>query len=180
MNDDVKKIQIDMGDPGVMGLCAFGFVLFILGYELTVTKAVAGAALYAVFYAGICEFIAGLMLITKGQTYVGTVMGVFGAWLLGYFLLMTQGKAIGVYNAPSVAMYVLALEFPLVFLAIPAFKSKNIPLSLAFFAIGVLVIALGAGVALGNHTLVFTAGVASFASCAFIWYIAVDHILHPH
>jgi succinate-acetate transporter protein len=178
--NDVKATQIDMGDPGIMGLCAFGFVLFILGYELTVTKAVAGAALYAVFYAGLCEFLAGVMLLVKNQTYTGSIMTVFGAWLLGYFLLMTQGKALGVYNAQSVAIYVLALEFPLVFLAIPAFKMKNIPLSLAFFAIGVLVIALGAGVALGNHTLVFTAGVASFFSCAFIWYIALDHILHPH
>lgn len=166
------------GNPNIFGLAAFGFSLFLLGMELVVSHDIAGAALYAVFFAGALEFIAGMWMIAKGESYFSSILTVFGMWLIGFFLLMTHGKAIGVYNGMSAGWYMLAIEPPIVMLAIPAFVQRKAVLSAAFVALFILVFALGLGFIQGSSAWLLVAGICAFAASLFIWWLMWHHVHH--
>jgi succinate-acetate transporter protein len=172
-----------IGNPNVFALCAFGFSLLLLGVELTFAHAAAGGALYGVLFAGALEFIAGMWLLAKGESYLSSIVTLFGAWLLGYFLYMTHGRGLGLFNPAGAAAYILALLPPIAFLAIPAFKWRRGVLSAAFVSLFLLVLALGLSVMLASAPLKYAAGVLAFASMFFIWWLAVRNVLellHEH
>lgn len=174
-----QQVSIDrFGNPNIFGLAAFGFSLFLLGMELVVSHDIAGAALYAVFFAGVLEFVAGMWMIAKGESYFASILTVFGMWLIGFFLLMTQGKAIGVFNGMSAGWYMLAIEPPLVMLAIPAIVQRKGVLCAAFLALFVLVLALGLGFAQASATWMLVAGISAFAASLFIWWLMWHHVHH--
>jgi|GEM_PF-1064561 len=174
-----SNIQADrFGNPNMFGLAAFGFSLFLLGMELVVSHEIAGAALYAVFFAGMLEFIAGMWMLAKGESYFATILTVFGMWLLGFFLLMTQGKAIGVFNGMSAGWYMLSIEPPIIMLAIPAFIQRKGVLSAAFVALFLLVLALGLGFMLNSSTWLYGAGLCAFVACICIWSLMWHHVQH--
>jgi succinate-acetate transporter protein len=172
-----------IGKPNVFALCAFGFSLLLLGVELTFAHAAAGGALYGVLFAGALEFIAGMWLLAQGESYLSSIVTLFGGWLLGYFFYMTQGRALGLFNPAGAAAYILGLLPPIAFLAIPAFVWRRGVLSAAFVSLFLLVLALGLSMMLGSATLKYTAGVLAFASMFFIWWLAlrnVTELLHEH
>jgi succinate-acetate transporter protein len=172
-----------IGNPNVFALCAFGFSLLLLGVELTFAHAAAGGALYGVLFAGALEFIAGMWLLAKGESYLSSIVTLFGAWLLGYFLYMTHGRGLGLFNPAGAAAYILALLPPIAFLAIPAFKWRRGVLSAAFVSLFLLVLVLGLSVMLASAPLKYAAGVLAFASMFFIWWLAVRNVLellHEH
>jgi succinate-acetate transporter protein len=172
-----------IGNPNVFALCAFGFSLLLLGVELTFAHAAAGGALYGVLFAGALEFIAGMWLLAKGESYLSSIVTLFGAWLLGYFLYMTHGRGLGLFNPAGAAAYILALLPPIAFLAIPALKWRRGVLSAAFVSLFLLVLALGLSVMLASAPLKYAAGVLAFASMFFIWWLAVRNVLellHEH
>lgn len=155
----------------------------MLGVELTFAHDAAGAAVYAVLFAGALEFIAGMWLIAKGESYLASIVTVFGGWLLGYYMLLTQGRGLGLFNATGAAAYVLSLLVPIAILAIPAFKWRKGVLSAAFVSLFLLVLALGLSAALGSGPLKLAAGLLSFASMFFIFWLAVRNVmelLHAH
>jgi succinate-acetate transporter protein len=169
--------QPRIGNPNVFALCAFGFSLLMLGVELTFAHAAAGAAAYGVLFAGALELIAGMWLIAKGESYLASIVTLFGAWLLGYFLYLTQGKGLGHVNPAGTATYLLALLPPVAFLAIPAFKWRRGVLSAAFVSLFLLVLALGLSAALGSEPLKLAAGLFAFVAMFFIWWLAVRNVL---
>jgi succinate-acetate transporter protein len=179
--ENKNSITITFGNPNIFGLSAFGFSLFLLGMELVVSKDIAGAALYGVLFAGVLEFIAGMWMISKGESYLSNILSVFGGWLVGLFFLMTQGKSLGVFNPASVGWYILAIEPPLVILAIPAVKFRKGILISAFLSLFVLVAFLGGGFILGNPGMEFIAGIFAFISAVFIWWLLwhnVHELMH--
>jgi succinate-acetate transporter protein len=169
--------SLRIGNPNVFALCAFGFSLLMLGVELTFAPGAAGAAMYGVLFAGVLEFIAGMWLLAKGESYLASIVTLFGGWLLGYFMYMTHGRGLGMVNPAGSAAYVLALLPPIAFLAIPAFKWGRGVLSAAFVSLFLLVLALGLAVALGSGTLKYVAGGFAFVSMVFIWWLAVRNVL---
>lgn len=175
MNTTNQPIH-NFGNPNIFGLSAFGFSLFLLGMEMVVSREIAGAVLYAIAFAGVMEFLAGMWMIAKGESYLASILTVFGAWLLGFFLMLTQGKALGVYNGMSAGWYMLAIEPPIVMLAIPAFVQRKWVLSAAFAALFFLVFALGIGFIKGDHSWLFAAGVLAFTSAFFIWWLLWHNI----
>ena len=176
-----------LGNPSIFALGAFGFSLAMLGIELTVDHAAAGATMYAVFFAGLLEFIAGMWLIAKGESYLASIVALFGGWLLGFFLLNTQGKVLGIANPVGSAWYMFALLPPIAFLSIPAIMMRKIKLICAFVALFALVFALGLGFLMGpaaaGKPWMFIAGWCSYASMVFIWWLMYDNVMelmHPH
>lgn len=167
-----------LGNPNIFGLSAFGFSLFLLGMEMVVSRDIAGGALYALLFAGVLEFIAGMFMIIKGESYLASIMTIFGAWLICFFLLMTHGKAIGVFNGASAGWYMLGIIPPVIMLAIPAFIQRNVVLSLAFVCLLALVISLGLGFINNSETYFFISGVSAFAASLFIWWL-LWHNIHP-
>jgi succinate-acetate transporter protein len=162
-------VTTKFGNPNIFGLSAFGFSLFLLGMELVVSKTIAGAALYGVLFAGVLEFIAGMWMISKGESYLANILAVFGGWLIGLFFLMTQGKSLGVFNPASFGWYILAIQPPLVMLAVPAFKFGKKMLIGAFVSLFLLVAFLGGGFILGSQGMELFAGIFAFISAFFIW-----------
>lgn len=170
------------GNPNIFALGAFGFSLAMLGVEMTFAHEAAGGALYGVLFAGVLEFIGGMWLIAKGDSYLASIVALFGGWLIGFYMLMSQGRVLKVFNPVSVAWYMFCLLPPIVLLAIPAFKTKKVPLMGAFIGLLLLVFALGMGNIMGpagKSTLVF-AGYMSFVSMFFIWWLMAENIFHGH
>jgi succinate-acetate transporter protein len=174
--ENKNNVTSNFGNPNIFGLSAFGFSLFLLGMELVVSKEMAGGALYGVLFAGVLEFIAGMWMISKGESYLASIMAVFGGWLIGLFLLMTQGKTLGVFNAQAMGWYILAILPPLVMLAMPAIRMKKKVLIAAFASLFFLVVFLGAGLILKNQGMEFVAGLLSFCSAIFIWWLLWHNI----
>ncbi|MBL4826172.1 MAG: hypothetical protein JKY66_00400 [Spongiibacteraceae bacterium] len=166
----------DFGNPNIFGLSAFGFSLFLLGMELVVSRDIAGAALYALLFAGVLELLAGMWMIAKGESYFASILSLFGMWLIGFFLLMTQGRSLGVFNGMSAGWYMLAIVPPVVMLAIPAFIEKKWILSTAFVVLLSLVLALGIGFITNSDTWLFSAGIFAFMAAFFIWWLLWHHI----
>jgi succinate-acetate transporter protein len=166
-----------IGNPSIFALCAFGFSLLMLGVELTFVHSAAGAAAYGVLFAGVLEFVAGMWLLAKGESYLSSIVTLFGGWLLGYFFYLTHGRGLGLVSPGGTAAYLLALLPPIVFLAIPAFKWRRGVLAAAFVSLFLLVLALGLSVALASEALKHAAGAMAFASMFFIWWLAVRNVM---
>lgn len=173
----MEKAQVSLGNPSIFALCAFGFSLLALGVELTIAKQAVGAALYGLLFAGVLEFIAGMILIVKNESYLGNIVTIFGGWLLGYYMLLTQGRALGIYNEIAAGTYILCLLPPIVFLAIPAFKWRKYVLIGAFVALFALVLTLGIGVILANHGWLYFAGAMAYVSMFFIFWLALKNVM---
>lgn len=174
------------GNPSIFALGAFGFSLAMLGIQLTIDHAAAGGAMYGVLFAGVMEFIAGMWLIARGETYFASILTLFGGWLLGFFLLNTQGTALGLANPVSSAWYMFALLPPIVFLAIPAISMRQPKLIGAFIALFALVLALGFGFlrdpGAAGRPWMLAAGWCAFAAMFFIWWSMYDNVMelvHP-
>src|SRR5262249_43775113 len=128
---------------------------------------------YAILIAGIAQLLAGVLAIVRGISYRGWVVSVFGAWLIGFYLLLThediaatrdsgilatgpngkplpsavtgalQAANVTAWHAASVAWYVLPLIVPVAILAVPSFRRRNLPFMIAFAAIVALLVLLG-------------------------------------
>lgn len=134
-----------LGNPGVFGLATFGFALSALGFQYLVNHDAAGATLYAILVAAIGETLAGMWAIARGQTYLAGILATFGIWLFGFYMMLTQGQALGVVNPASEGAYVLLLNIPVIYLAIPAFRARWWIIFAAFVALIAMVFFLGFG-----------------------------------
>lgn len=143
-----------VADPVPVGTALFAFALAIYGVRfsgVTATTVAAGPATvglnYGVLVAAIGESICGILAVMKGLTYKGYILSIFGIWLWGFFFLVTAGAASKTFTPDSVGWYALLLDIPAIIMAVPAFKQRNIPLSIAF--VGLIILQFGLG--LGYH-----------------------------
>jgi succinate-acetate transporter protein len=165
-------------NPGIFPLLLFGYSLAVLGVELLITPAAAGALAFAIFVAAVGETIGGLWEISQGETYIGTVITTFGIWLLGLFLLETVGRVLGLVSPPTLATYFLVLLAPIALLSIPAIKnSMGWPIQGAFVALFLLVLFAGLKFVLANSIYGLAAGIFAWLSALFIWILAAEDIL---
>ncbi len=168
----------DSVNPGIFPLLLFGYSLAVLGVELLVTPAAAGALAFAIFVAAVGETVGGLWELARGETYIGTIVTTFGIWLLGLFLLETLGSVLGLVTPPTLATYFLVLLIPIALLAIPAFKNgMGWPIRGAFVALFLLVVFAGLNFVLANGIFGLVAGVFAWVSALFVWLLAVEDIL---
>jgi succinate-acetate transporter protein len=173
----MEKTQVNIGNAGLFALLAFGFSLLVLGIAFTVSKQALGAATYGLLYAGALEFIGGLLLIIRGEDYIGSVVAVFGGWLLGYFMFLTQGRALGLFNEVAVATYVLCLEPPIILMAIPAIKARHGVVVGAFVGLFLLVLGLGLHAIIPGEELRYFTGAMAYVSAFFIWWLALRDVM---
>jgi len=172
-----EKTGVNIGDAGLFGLLAFGFSLAVLGVAFTISKSALGAATYALLYAGALEFIGGLFLIVRGDTYLGSIIAVFGGWLLGFFMLLTQGRALNLFNEISAATYMFCLEPPIIFMAIPAIKARHGVVIGAFVGLFLLVLGLGLNYLQPSDGMRYFTGAMAYLSAFFIWWLALKDVM---
>ena len=137
-----------MADPTPVAFGLFAFALAVYGVRfvgIDVGSLLAPhtqlALDYALLIAGIAETLGGLLAILRGIAYPGWVTMVFGIWLLGFYLLLTNSRV--ALNADSVAWYVWILVVPVAILAVPAFAHRHLEFMIAFAAIAALLVLLG-------------------------------------
>jgi hypothetical protein len=138
-------------DPTPAAFAVFAFALAVYGVrfasvnDATLSAGPATVALdYAVLAAAIANVICGILALIRGLSYPGYVMMIFGTWLAGFYLVITAGGQ-AAFTPDAVGWYVLFLEAPVLILAVPAFAHRDLLMSVAFVALGVLVILLGLG-----------------------------------
>ena len=142
-------------DPSPAAFAVFAFALAVYGVrfvgvsDATLSAGSATVALnYAVLAAAIANITCGILALVRGLAYPGYTMTIFGTWLVGFYLVITAGGQ-AAFTPDAVAWYVLFLEAPVLVLAVPAFLHRDLLMSVAFFALAVLLILLG----LGFHNL---------------------------
>ena len=162
-----------MGNPGVFGLASLGFALAVLGFQFVAPgQGTGGATTYAVLVAAIGETAAGLLSIARGDTWFAAVLTTFGAWLFGYFFLITSDPAKGLITPKSNGLFILLLIVPLAYYALPAFRLRLVPLSLCFVGIALALAFLGFGSYFSKTSLGTIGGWLSLASAAITFYIS--------
>jgi succinate-acetate transporter protein len=162
-----------LGNPGVFGLASLGFALGVLGFQFVDTaQGTAGATVFAVLVAAIGETAAGLLSIARGDTWFAAVLTTFGAWLFGYFFLITSDPKAGLMTPKSNGLFILMLIIPLAYYAIPALKMRLVPLSLAFIGIAASLAFLGFGSYFSKSALGTTGGWLSLGSALVVFYVS--------
>jgi succinate-acetate transporter protein len=164
-----------LGNPGIFTLLGFGYSVAVLGVQqLLPYPELMGAAIYAIIVGVIAEFIGGMWCFARGETYIGSIASTFGAWLIGYFLMLTQGVTLKVFHPASGALFCFALIPPVVMLTVPAIKMRLRELMLAFvFLIGLLVFLGLANLPIaGGRTFQKIGGVFAILSAIVLWDLA--------
>lgn len=164
----------ELGDPGVFALSLFGLALAMLGVQLVISEDVAGASVYAVLIAGIAESVGAMWYVVKGESYLAGVLGTFGIWLVGLYLLLAEGPPAHLFNPKGLGTYSLALMVPTFYLTIPAIRRRMVVFTLGFVALFLLELFFGLANILTSTTLGRVAGACAFAAAAAIWYTAFE------
>ena len=164
-----------LGNPAIFTLLGFGFSVGVLGVQQLLSHPeLIGAAVYAIVVGAIAEFVGGMWCFARGETYLGSIVATFGAWLIGYFMLVTQGTSLKLFYPLSGALFCLLLIPPVIMLTVPAIKMRLVGLVWAFIFLIALLLFLGlANLPLaGIRTFQKIAGVCGIASAIILWSLA--------
>lgn len=169
-----------ISNPSIFLLLGFGFGLAVLGVQqlLPTNSALIGAATFATLVAAVCEFVGGLWAFARRDTYLGAIGATFGAWLLGYYLLVTAGVSSQIYTPESAGLYCFALIIPVVLLAVPAVRLRLHVFTAIFAFLVLLLFFLGmSGMPIGG-TLWWArlGGISSLITAALLWYAGLGAI----
>lgn len=169
-----------ISNPAVFTLLGFGFGVAVLGVQqlLPSNSALVGAAVYATLVAAIAEFIGGCWAFARGDTYLGSIGTTFGAWLIGYYLLVTAGAASGLLTPESAGLYCFGLIVPVIIMTLPAVKLRLTVFTLIFVFLILLLFFLGmAGMPVGGTTVFQRlGGVCSLITAILLWYAAIGSV----
>jgi len=112
---DLRRIeerhQMEIGEPGAMGLFGFAVGTLVIGFVLsgiTPTTTMPAALPSVLVFAGIGQFIAGIIAFVKGNTFAGTAFCSYGAnnALVAAFIL---GQKVGLIGAAPGDSHLLGL-----------------------------------------------------------------------
>jgi len=162
-----------IGDPGVIAVSWFGMALVMLGFVEVVAPSASGGLSYAVLIAGIAEAAGGGIALARGDTYLGSIVGIFGLWLIGFYFLGGNPHAA---THDSLGLYTLMTIVPIAYLTIPAIRLKAWILAAAMLLILALYAVLGVGYLAQSDSLAKAAGWLSFISAVPVWYLAAERL----
>ncbi|MFT4081401.1 MAG: GPR1/FUN34/YaaH family transporter [Nocardioides sp.] len=164
--------------PISFGLFGFAFLVYAVRFidvsSSTITGPTSDALDYALLVGGVAELLAGVLALARGATpHSAWVNGLFGTWLIGFFLLIIhttpEGAAAAApttaggqslpsstvtalqsanesaWHAESVAWFVLCLAIPVIILAIRPIMDRNIVLSIVFLGVIAVIFLFGFG-----------------------------------
>lgn len=166
-----------ISNPAVFTLLGFGFGVAVLGVQQLMpgSPQLVAAAVYATLVAAIAEFIGGCWAFARGDTYLGSIGATFGAWLVGYYLLVTAGVAAGMYHPASAGLYCFALIIPVVIMMLPAVRLRLVAFTGVFVFLVLLLLFLGlAGMPIaGTGVFQRLGGVCALITAALLWWSAL-------
>ncbi|WP_316778140.1 GPR1/FUN34/YaaH family transporter [Streptomyces sasae] len=177
MSENSATRSSSLTDAAPIALALFGFTLALYGVRYAAGVEVTVGLNYALLVSGVAEIVCGVLCLVKGLAYPGYVLGTFGFWVVGLFLLLTSGVGAPGFTPDAIAWYVLVMVVPTVYLAIPAFVYRNLPFMVAFTAITALILSLGFGTMVGSATLTRASGWLALLGAVAIWYVGAGDIL---
>lgn len=133
------QTQVQIADPGPLGLAGFALTTFILSLSnAQITPATVGALFVplALFYGGIAQLLAGMWEFRKNNTFGATAFTTYGAfWLaLGSLIVLESLKIINFGNASdghtAVGTFLLGFAIFTLYMWIASFR-----LNMALFAV---------------------------------------------
>lgn len=93
-----ERAEASIGEPGALGLFGFAVGTLVIAIPLSglvpLKTGVLAALAPVLVFAGIAQFIAGLVAFRKGNTFAGTAFGVYGAnntLIATYYLFQSAG-----------------------------------------------------------------------------------------
>ncbi|CAL8467440.1 g6978 [Coccomyxa elongata] len=150
-----------IGNPGPLGLYAFGFTTALL--QGAVTTITAGqptidfTACFAMFYGGLIQLLAGMWEMWKNNTFAATAFSSYGGFWMGWALYQilhsaniwtgeSSGKIVKNYSGVTTEEMMLSLWGILTFLFFIQTLRINRALQTLFFSLAVLFFLLAGGV----------------------------------
>jgi uncharacterized protein len=188
-----ERAEASVGEPGAMGLFGFAVGTLLIAIPITgqLPQAATSAALPAVLvFAGIAQFIAGLVAFRKGVTFAGTAFCSYGAnnaIIATYYLF----AAIGLITGTSADRILLGVElfcFAYISLVLAAVAAKvNFEFVLILLALvpgfGLAAVPLVGGAAgfgyVGGWFLVASAALAFYGAAALVLNSAYQRTVLP-
>jgi uncharacterized protein len=168
-----------MADPAPLGLAGFAFTTFLLSFVNAgwlPTSAAGTVVPLALFWGGLCQLLAGVFEMRKGNTFGFTAFSSYGAFWL-FFAFANLLAAAGLITITPVALGTALLLYGLFtfYMWIPALFA-NLSLNLTFLFLWLAFVALGLGDVLPNATVktaggyfgILAAICASFTSFAIV------------
>jgi succinate-acetate transporter protein len=93
-----ERSEASIGEPGAIGLFGFAVGTLVIAIPLSglvpLQTGVLAALAPVLVFAGIAQFIAGIVALRKGNTFAGTAFGVYGAnntLIATYYLFQSAG-----------------------------------------------------------------------------------------
>ena len=172
-----------LGDPAPLGLAGFAFTTFLLSFVnvgwLSLGDTAGTVIALAIFWGGLCQLLAGVFEMRKGNTFGFTAFSSYGAfWLFIAFLLILGNLGIG-FKVNDVALGTALLLFGIFtfYMWIPAMFA-NLGLNLTFLFLWLAFVFLGLGDVLPNGTATQVGGVFGIlaaAAAAFVSFAIVTN-----
>ncbi len=144
-----------LADPAPLGLAGFAFTTFLLSFvnaKWIDASAVGTVIPLAIFWGGLCQLLAGVFEMRKGNTFGFTAFSSYGAfWLFFAFVNILGGMNIIQVTDLGVGTALLLFGIFTFYMWIPAMFA-NLSLNLTFLFLWLAFVALGLGDVLPNAT----------------------------
>ena len=73
-----------VADPGAAALLSFGMALLCVWVVEIITPQSRGVIAFGLLFAGLLQSISSILIFIRGDAYLGTLLAVFGTWLVAY------------------------------------------------------------------------------------------------
>jgi succinate-acetate transporter protein len=184
MSAETTTRNINVADPGPLGLAGFALTTFILSVfnagllDSQAQPVVLGVGL---FYGGIAQIIAGVMEFFKNNTFGATAFTSFGAFWMAYWYLSTHPDLFGDIDpslkAKGVGVFLLAWTIFVAWMTI-AVSQVNLALAGTFGVLLVAFITLTVGDLTGVLAATRIGGWFGLAAAFGAWYCAFAAVLN--
>ncbi len=152
-----------LADPAPLGLAGFAFTTFLLSFVnvgwISPADGFGTVIPLAIFWGGLCQLLAGVFEMRKGNTFGFTAFSSYGAfWLFVAFLLILNNIHVVVLTDIAFGTSLLLFGIFTFYMWIPSLFA-NLSLNLTFLFLWLAFVTLGLGKVLPNDTVTQVGGV---------------------
>lgn len=170
-------------DPAPLGLAGFAFTTFLLSFTNAGIIKDAGAVVpLAIAYGGLCQLLAGVFEMRKGNTFGFTAFSSYGGFWLFYALLnLFAVTGLVTISGTEVGVALILWGFFTLYMWLPAMMA-NTSLNLVFLFLWLAFFALGVGALTGSALITHIGGYLGFLTAFFAAYTSfaiVTNFMRP-
>jgi succinate-acetate transporter protein len=173
-----------IGDPTGLGLFSFASTLLILSLYNLQTRSITHPNVIvgmAIFCGGLAMILAGMWAFPRGDSFIGTVFILYGAYWLSYALLLIPGTGIlSAYALDSelrsaLGIYLVTWGLVTFFLLFASLR-RNIAFSIFLLFLAITFWVLAGGVFHGTIRVIKAGGVLGCITAFIAYYCGLSHL----